>query len=560
MLLRNVLIAMVAAALTATPALAQKSELLMPGVTYERQVVFSSSGPVAVHAITAPKPGGLWSLEPALSNGAIVGRETVTALQRVAGREATVAGVNGDFFAADGSPQGMLAQAGVLESEPDPDRSSIGIGPDGVLHVDRVRLFGRWWGTGQRRPVDLNRLPTANGVSLFTPSWGPATPAGTGAVEAVLAGFPPATPGPDLAATVAGVAQTNGGTPIPRDGAVLMGRGAGAGFVAAEAPAGATVNVRLLLSPDWSGLPSALGGGPALVRDGKPIFRHAETFAPSLLARGPRAAVGQLANGRVVLVVVDGGQPGYSVGLTSFELAQTLVRLGAVTGAGLGSGPAATMAFEGRLLSRPPRGRETPVSDALLLVYRGVYVAPPSEPVLSPNGDGVADAETLTYKLPRSGTVNAVLVGPGGQSRTLDARARQAGTYRFTWNGRTSEGASEPEGAWQFRVTATDAEGKSTGAQRSFSLNRTLGSLSVRRVGRRGVRASFVLTRAAKVTGYVETRTGSVVAVVGDRTLATGPRSLSWSGRRAHRGAYVFRVVATNKLGRVELGQPFTVG
>jgi hypothetical protein len=295
------------------------------------------------------------------------------------------------------------------------------------------------------------------------------------------------------------------------------------------------------------------------VRDGKPIFRHAETFAPSLLARGPRAAVGQLADGRVVLVVVDGGQPGYSVGLTSFELAQTLVRLGAVTVAGLGSGPAATMAFEGRLLSRPPAGRETPVADALLLVYRGVYVAPPSEAVLSPNGDGVADAETLTYKLPRSGTVTAALVGPDRQSRTLDSQARQPGTYRLTWNGRTAQGAPEPEGAWQFRVTATDAEGKSTTAQRSFSLNRTLGSLSIRRSGRRGARASFVLTRAAKVTGYVETRTGSVVAVVGGRTLAAGRRSLAWSGPRVHRGAYVFRVVASNQLGRVELGQPFTV-
>jgi hypothetical protein len=47
----------------------------MPGVTYERQVQFTTHGPVAIHVMVAPKPGGLWSLEPALSNGALIARE-----------------------------------------------------------------------------------------------------------------------------------------------------------------------------------------------------------------------------------------------------------------------------------------------------------------------------------------------------------------------------------------------------------------------------------------------------------------------------------------------------
>ena len=52
-----------------------------------------------------------------------------------------------------------------------------------------------------------------------------------------------------------------------------------------------------------------------------------------LADRDARSAIGQLADGRLIFVAVDGNQPGFSVGLTSFSLAQTMVRLGAVTAA-----------------------------------------------------------------------------------------------------------------------------------------------------------------------------------------------------------------------------------
>ncbi len=63
--------------------------------------------------------------------------------------------------------------------------------------------------------------------------------------------------------------------------------------------------------------------------------------------------MGQLADGRIVLVVVDGRRRGYSSGMTNFELALTLVRLGAITGAALDGGGSSTMAFDGQLLNVP---------------------------------------------------------------------------------------------------------------------------------------------------------------------------------------------------------------
>ena len=201
--------------------------------------------------------------------------------------------------------------------------------------------------------------------------------------------FPPATPNTDLIGPVVAFSGV-GGTPIPRDGAVLVARGTAAERLVAEAPIGSSVTIRMILRPDWTGIPNAVGGGPVIVRDGGPVFRANEAFSSYQLSpRHPRTAVGQLADGRVLMVVVDGRRPGYSVGMTNFELAQALVRLGAVSASALDGGGSSAMAFNGTLLNRPRDG-EQPTSTALQLVYYGVY-APPPEPFISPNGDGVAE-------------------------------------------------------------------------------------------------------------------------------------------------------------------------
>ena len=81
--------------------------------------------------------------------------------------------------------------------------------------------------------------------------------------------------------------------------------------------------------------------------------------------------------------------------MTNYELAVAMQRLGAVNAMALGNGSAAAMAFDGTLLTQPSAGVEQQVSDALLLSYAGVYAAPPSSSVLSPNGDGADDTQTF---------------------------------------------------------------------------------------------------------------------------------------------------------------------
>jgi len=542
-------------------------ETLMPGVTYQRLVQFTTRGPVVYHVLTAPKPGGLYALQPVLSNGAIVGRQQVTEIETGAEGEATTAGINGDLFAADGRPSGILIRGGALDTAPSAKRSSIGIDDTGLLHVDRIAYNGYWKGSGQRRPLSLNAAPAANAVTLYTDAWGPTTPPESGAVLVLsFASFPETKPNTDLSATVSSVEHAAGGVAIPPGGAVLVARGAGIDPATKEAPLGSTVSFRLPLTPSWTGVTEALGGGPAIVRAGKAIFRANELFSTDQLAsRTPRSAVGQLADGRIVLVAVDGRQPGYSVGASNFELALALQQLGCLTASALDGGSSTTMAFEGRLLNRPSDpGGEREVSEALLVEYFGVYVPPPTVAVVSPNGDGVDETQSLTYKLVRSSSVTATVLGPDGVTRTVDSGRRDPGTYTFPWTG-----TGEPEGRYQFTVNAIDDQGRSSTATQSFALNQTLGFLSsppsvVLRKAGTPLSASYVLSRAAAVTADVETQSGIVVrTLVKAEQQQPGDQSVDWDGRLpggglAFGGAYRLVVSAENDLGTATLATQFT--
>ena len=577
-------VALVPAA-SAAPAGAQATPLF-PGATYERTVEFTPHGPVSLNVVRGPRPVGLFRLRPVLSNDSIVLRETVSTMERRLSTQATSVGVNGDYFAPnDGRPSGIFLRDGILATPPNPSRSSAGITLDGLLDVRRVSFRGTWRGSGQRRALNfLNKAPGTNGISLFTPDWGPATPRIGGAFAVVLGAFPPATPNTDLAVPVVSAASATS-VRIQAGTAVLVARGNAAAKLQAEALLGSTVTLRLILQPDWSVVSDAIGGGPVLVRDGVPVYRSNEAFTIAQLApRGPRTAVGQRADGGILLVTTDGRQPGFSVGMTNFELAQALVRLGAVRGMALDGGGSSTLAFEGTVLNSPSDGKERAVSTALMLQYFGVYAPPPLEAVMSPNGDGVADEQRLSYKVVRPSTVTATLTAPDGTVAWQEPGiAREPDAYDVAFPPASAsppppEGQPPPapqpvlpaEGRWTLTVSATDDQGLSSTATRRFAVNSTLGSLRVsparvvvRNTGGR-VDIRWSQARPARVRVTVETPEGIVVRTVSNVAAQPGDQAVAWDGRAANRklvagGRYIVRLAATNELGSVSLTQPLTV-
>jgi len=555
-MLARAAIVLVLTAAFAPPAAAQGTELL-PGVTYDRAVSFTPHGVVVMHVITAPRPVGLYGLTPVLARGTLTGGlEPVTQIERDVSGTATTAGIEGDFFRADGRPSGAWIDHGLLEQPPLASRSSIGIDAAGTLHVDRVKLFGTWQGTGQRRTLTAINTPPGPGQTvLFTPAYGPRAPVVPGSAEAVLGSFPATAPNTDLTATVTSTGS-GGGEPIPAGAAVLMAAGGAAAKLQAEARLGTAVHARLGLQPAWGGVVSALGGGPVLVRDGRAVFRSLEDFTNDQIgARTARGAVGQLADGRIVLVAVDGGRPGYSSGLTSFELAQALVRLGAVTAAGVDPGDSVTAAFDGRLLNRPSGRTERAVKEALLVQYFGIYAPEPALPLLT--GEPGLTAEPLSYKVVRPSTVTATLIGPDAVPHPLEAAVQHdPGVYRF------SAAAFDQEGTWRWDVSAVDDLGRTSTAERTFRYDTTLRALAVPRTAHGRLAVRFTLARAAQVQLTIQTPGGVTLRALAPVSLQPGAQSLVWDGQlpggsRAYPGPYAAHLLVTSAVGVSELDAAF---
>ncbi|HEX7937646.1 MAG TPA: phosphodiester glycosidase family protein, partial [Gemmatimonadaceae bacterium] len=121
----------------------------------------------------------------------------------------------------------------------------------------------------------------------------------------------------------------------------------------------------------------AVGGRPRLLQDSA-IVKDVDTegqpgFATS---RHPRTAVGISSNGkRLLLVVVDGRQAGYSDGMTLRELAHLMLNLGARDALNLDGGGSTTMVVGNRktrslqVVNRPSDATgERAVGDALAVV------------------------------------------------------------------------------------------------------------------------------------------------------------------------------------------------
>ena len=281
------------------PAAGAATTQLLPKVTYETGVQFTSHGPVVLHIVRGPRPVGLYRLRPMLSNESVTDRETVSAMQRRSSAQATSVGVNGDLFSfSDGRPSGIMLRDGVLVTPPSPTRSSAGVLLDGTLDVRRVGLAGSWRGLWLRRALSyFNTEPGPDGVALFTPDWEGPTPRGKGSYSVVLSQFTAATPNTDIAAIVTRTGP-NASDSVAPGTAVLLARGSAVERLQSEAPEGTTVTLRLVLQPDWPSVSDAIGGGPVLVRNGVPVFRALEEFTASQLGRrGPRSAVGQTADG-----------------------------------------------------------------------------------------------------------------------------------------------------------------------------------------------------------------------------------------------------------------------
>lgn len=341
-------------------------------------------GPDEVVHVARVADAALGRLRVLLSNGRVSGptprTESTSAMCR---RARCLLATNGDFFTTAGAPVGGVIDGGRPIRSPVETRPHLSVGRSGALGLGKLSLtttlttyhsavadglLGLTSSTEERStPVQtINRARSGGGIALFTPRFGPTTETGSG-TEITARLVSPATgiqTGVPVELEI--LSKRAGGSPIPSDGVVLSGVGDGGAALASLWRDVSTGLAERRATLTVSATPDAVvgvGGKHTLVRNG-------QRATSSRSQRDARTMIGWTRAGDLLMVTVDGKQPGRSAGLSVIEAANFMRTLGAVYALNLDGGGSTTFVLRGRVVNRPSTTshRERRVAVAVAIV------------------------------------------------------------------------------------------------------------------------------------------------------------------------------------------------
>jgi large repetitive protein len=345
-----------------------RTKKIAPGVYYTKTK--DTSGPYRIFMLSI-NPGKVSTLDTILGTDRLPKTETTTSM---ASRSGAIAAINGDYATATGRPVYTFAHDGYLDQTPTSWGRNFSITTTETATYIGHPTTDAWMSdpaTGLTYEIKLvnEGPPGTKQIALFTASGGTLEKPPAYACSARL--FPLETPrlrteGPGAEAlhTVDEVLCST--EPMLRAGGVVISTpstGTQATVISSLIPG---QQLELGWSLGWSGVFDTIGGNPTLLENG--IISSAVYGDTPFHGRNPRTGVGTTADGRVLLIVVDGRQPGYSVGMTLEEFALLFYEMGATWALNLDGGGSSTFVVNGVIKNRPSDGSERPVSSALVLL------------------------------------------------------------------------------------------------------------------------------------------------------------------------------------------------
>ena len=371
------------AAALASPAAEPAILWETPGVIYYRDI--TPRQPLVVHVVRIDRSRADLEFQTTLGGrdqiGLSVLSEQAQSIPPEKGR--ALAAINGDYFYIYrpflGDPMNLqILAGGELVSGPGDNRAFFYLDAQGRPGItNAAEDFTVTWPDGRTTKTGLNETPTPEAAVLYSRAAGPTTR--IEGIELILgkSGAGPWLPvraGKVLAARVLEI-NRKGYSPITADTLVLSIDPKKISQYPALTP-GMELKIAMTTVPDLSGARLAIGGGPTLVRGGKP--REAREF-PGFAVRHPRSAMGW--NDQYYFFVqADGRQPRYSMGMSLAELSAYFVKLGCNHAINLDGGGSCTTWIAGKIVNHPSQGQERPSANALVLVRKPSPPAAPAAP------------------------------------------------------------------------------------------------------------------------------------------------------------------------------------
>ncbi|MFC1713124.1 phosphodiester glycosidase family protein [Candidatus Poribacteria bacterium] len=315
-----------------------------------------------------------------VARGRVLGRATVRSMVQSAmknGKNVLLA-VNASFGKLDGSYAGVIHNLHIqnrMVVSPPNRYACFGVTESGEFLMEDIKmnisieLAGR-----QLRVYGLNEERSGSrSVVLYTYKLGSSTRTDSNGYEVVISAPVPLTPGYKNTFTVREV-RDSGNTPIPKDGFVLSARkGSEAARLFSQLKVGDQGKLALSFSPDrWNNVVQGIGGNSRLVKHGEPVVDGHRGH--NWRKDDPRTALGYN-DEKLYLMVVDGRQGGYSIGMTYDDMARAMIEIGATEAINLDGGSSSTFMAQDQVINRPSGGKERHVLNAVFITSEEAKVA-----------------------------------------------------------------------------------------------------------------------------------------------------------------------------------------
>lgn len=310
-----------------------------------------------------------------------------------------IGATNGDFFDMT-TVKGLTYGTSVINREIRTAVKSstvLGITGSGDCFIDTLNMEGAVVYKDKKVEVSyVNRMKWGDQAVLYTPSFGKNLKNTVAGVDLVLNQVDlPLEANKVYTGKIVKIVPDSKTTEIPSDGVIISLNGKTIKqFIGAKTGD----EVSFYVNFDKPDINFAVSGAPTLLEDGKLSPKVSERS--DALKRNPRTAVG-IKDNKLFLFTVDGRQPGYSDGMTLYEMAELLLGNGIKDAINLDGGGSTTMVVRrqgeatAKLVNNPSDGKERYVGNSIQLISE----APISDPaVLKFTDSNIKIYKNSTYK------------------------------------------------------------------------------------------------------------------------------------------------------------------
>ena len=322
-------------------------------ITYKHLNTVIHGNPQVINILEVNPSDRRVNIKPVLSFNSVFGFEKLSAIVT---RSNAYAATNAGFFYRYGNPAGMVIIDGKILTLPT-GKNPIFMLENGKAELKQITT-DLWLTQGPDRiKIDsMNSLSPQKGIILYTKEFGSDNRAKSENISVVISDK-----------KVVSIDKYPGTVKIPPDSMVVT-LYKPYKFEIQQLPFTVGDRIELAYKPEVGIGMNAYECGSWIVQEGKIVIGDNDPWVGVLTNRDPRTVIGLKADGKVVMLTVDGRQPKYSAGFTGRELAEYVLSEGIINAAMLDGGASTEMIIHGEIVNKPSAGgQERPVGGGIII-------------------------------------------------------------------------------------------------------------------------------------------------------------------------------------------------